>query len=413
MLGGDALLLSLIRYIKGYLRISIIGYSPERFLNLCSHHHIYIWELKPSGNRYEMYMSVAGFRKLKPIIKKTKTKVVILKRYGLPFFLHKYRKRKVFFAGAVGSVFAIYLMSCIIWNIHIEGNFTRTDETILEYLETQGVIHGMRKSKLDCAKIVRDIRKEFHDIIWVSASIEGTRLLIQVKENTDTMKEQEVNKGDFGTDLIASQDGKVVKIVTRSGMPKVKEGDRVKKGDVLVSGRIEILNDAKEVTEYQYQSADADVYIQSSFPYEDHISHIYEKKDYTDRKRTCLFVRMGDYILETGLLSKAYKNADIFMVENRCKLGEHFYLPISYGVKTCKEYEWKKQKRSKEEIQFILTKEFQRFCKDLEKKGVEIVAKDVKIYNENQSASAKGKITLIQKAEERRNTELIHPKGVN
>ena len=413
MLGGDALLLSLIRYIKGYLRISIIGYSPERFLNLCSHHHIYIWGLKPSGNRYEMYMSVAGFRKLKPIIKKTKTKVVILKRYGLPFFLHKYRKRKVFFAGAVGSVFAIYLMSCIIWNIHIEGNFTRTDETILEYLETQGVIHGMRKSKLDCAKIVRDIRKEFHDIIWVSASIEGTRLLIQVKENTDTMKEQEVNKGDPGTDLIASQDGKVVKIVTRSGMPKVKEGDRVKKGDVLVSGRIEILNDAKEVTEYQYQSADADVYIQSSFPYEDHISHIYEKKDYTDRKRTCLFVRMGDYILETGLLSKAYKNADIFMVENRCKLGEHFYLPISYGVKTCKEYEWKKEKRSKEEIQFILTKEFQRFCKDLEKKGVEIVGKDVKIYNENQSASAKGKITLIQKAEERRNTELIHPKGVN
>lgn len=407
------MLLSLIRYIKGYLRISIIGYSPERFLNLCSHHHIYIWGLKPSGNRYEMYMSVAGFRKLKPIIKKTKTKVVILKRYGLPFFLHKYRKRKVFFAGAVGSVFAIYLMSCIIWNIHIEGNFTRTDETILEYLETQGVIHGMRKSKLDCAKIVRDIRKEFHDIIWVSASIEGTRLLIQVKENTDTMKEQEVNKGDFGTDLIASQDGKVVKIVTRSGMPKVKEGDRVKKGDVLVSGRIEILNDAKEVTEYQYQSADADVYIQSSFPYEDHISHIYEKKDYTDRKRTCLFVRMGDYILETGLLSKAYKNADIFMVENRCKLGEHFYLPISYGVKTCKEYEWKKEKRSKEEIQFILTKEFQRFCKDLEKKGVEIVGKDVKIYNENQSASAKGKITLIQKAEERRNTELIHPKGVN
>lgn len=413
MLGGDALLLSLIRYIKGYLRISIIGYSPERFLNLCSHHHIYIWGLKPSGNRYEMYMSVAGFRKLKPIIKKTKTKVVILKRYGLPFFLHKYRKRKVFFAGAVGSVFAIYLMSCIIWNIHIEGNFTRTDETILEYLETQGVIHGMRKSKLDCAKIVRDIRKEFHDIIWVSASIEGTRLLIQVKENTDTMKEQEVNKEDLGTDLIASQDGKVVKIVTRSGMPKVKEGDRVKKGDVLVSGRIEILNDAKEVTEYQYQSADADVYIQSSFPYEDHISHIYEKKDYTDRKRTCFFVRMGGYILETGLLSKAYKNADIFMVENRCKLGEHFYLPISYGVKTCKEYEWKKEKRSKEEIQFILTKEFQRFCKDLEKKGVEIVGKDVKIYNENQSASAKGKITLIQKAEERRNTELIHPKGVN
>ena len=51
-----------------------------------------------------------------------------------------------------------------------------------------------------------------------------------MKENTDTMKEQEVNKEDLGTDLIASQRWKKrVKIVTRSGMPKVKEGDRVKK----------------------------------------------------------------------------------------------------------------------------------------------------------------------------------------
>ena len=32
LLGGDALLLSLIRYIKGYLRISISSvYSPEKF----------------------------------------------------------------------------------------------------------------------------------------------------------------------------------------------------------------------------------------------------------------------------------------------------------------------------------------------------------------------------------------------
>lgn len=407
------MLLSLIRYIKGYLRICIIGYSPERFLNLCSRHHIYIWGLKPSGNRYEMYMSIAGFRKLKPIIRKTKTKVVIVKRYGLPFFLHKYRKRKVFFAGAACCIFSVYLMSCFIWNIHIEGNFTRTDETILEYLESQNVKHGMRKSKLDCAKIVRDIRKEFHDIIWVSASIEGTRLLIQVKENTDTMNEPEGDLEERGTDLIASQEGTVVKIVTRNGVPQVTEGDQVKKGDVLVSGRVELLDDSKKITDYQYRSADADVYIQSSLPYEDHLSFEYDKKEYTDRKQTCFSIRIGEYLVSMGRLSPPYEHTEIYRTENRCRLGEHFYLPLSYGVTTYKEYEWKKKKRNQQEIQFFLTKDFQRFCKDLEKKGVEIVGKDVKIYNENQSACAKGNITLIQKAEERRNTELIHPKGVN
>ena len=117
---------------------------------------------------------------------------------------------------------------------------------------------------------------------------------------------------------------------------------------------------------------------------------------------------MGDYILKTGLLSKAYKNADIFMVENRCKLGEHFYLPISYGVKTCKEYEWKKEKRSKEEIQFILTKEFQIFCKDLEKRSSNSL--NMLKYTMRISLPVERENIFIQKAEERRNTELIYSK---
>ena len=55
------MLLSIIRYIKGYLRIKIIGYSPERFLNLCRHHHIYLWGLTPRMHDYEMFISISGF----------------------------------------------------------------------------------------------------------------------------------------------------------------------------------------------------------------------------------------------------------------------------------------------------------------------------------------------------------------
>lgn len=80
------MLLSLIRYIKGYLRIRIIGYSPERFLNLCSHHHIYLWGLEPCGHHYEMYISVTGFRKLKPIIKKNEDKGSDFKAVRSSFF---------------------------------------------------------------------------------------------------------------------------------------------------------------------------------------------------------------------------------------------------------------------------------------------------------------------------------------
>ncbi|MCB6775682.1 sporulation protein YqfD, partial [Phocaeicola dorei] len=88
-------------------------------------------------------------------------------------------------------------------------------------------------------------------------SIDGSRLKIQIKENEDTF--QEVQKEEKPCDLIAEQDGVITMMVTRSGVPMVHVGDQVKKGDILVSGRIEVCNDAKEVVEYQYEQADADI----------------------------------------------------------------------------------------------------------------------------------------------------------
>lgn len=86
------MLLKIIRYIKGYIRIRVIGYSAERFLNACSHKGIFLWGLKPVGGAYEMNITIKGFRQLKPIIRKTGTKVVIVRRFGLPFFFTQISK---------------------------------------------------------------------------------------------------------------------------------------------------------------------------------------------------------------------------------------------------------------------------------------------------------------------------------
>ena len=50
-----------MRYLRGYVKIQIQGYSPERFLNLCSYHHILIWGLAYEDHCYELCMSVRDF----------------------------------------------------------------------------------------------------------------------------------------------------------------------------------------------------------------------------------------------------------------------------------------------------------------------------------------------------------------
>ena len=121
---------------------------------------------------------------------------------------------------------------------------------------------------MDCDRIVKDIRKEFDDIVWVSAYVTGTRLMIQVKENTDTFSAESSNK-EPSNDIVAEKDGVITSIITRNGVPLVKPGDAVKKGDILVSGKVEVKNDAGEIVNYQYQNADADIEAETDLTYEE------------------------------------------------------------------------------------------------------------------------------------------------
>ena len=427
------MLLKIIRYVKGYIRIRITGYSTERFLNACSHRGIILWGLEPKGRAYEMNISIPGFRKLKPIIRKTGTKVSIVERFGLPFFLHKYRKRKMFFAGALLFAALIFLMSRYIWNIDIRGNLTYTDETLLKFLKTREVENGMRVSEVDCARIVKDIRKEYDDIIWVSASIQGTHLIIQVKENEDTIPAMDEaaspgnpgqnpgdgnpkaaeNPGDGNpeaaenpeqeqpTDIVADRDCVITRIVPRNGIPMVSEGAEVKTGDVLVSGQVPVMDDAGTVVAYQYHESDADIQGRTVIEYQDEMELGYEEKEYYYDKthlpleKNAYFVKIGRYTLEFGNIRNQYRAWEMYGCEKQLCIAENFYLPISYGKKTARPYESDEIKYTKEELQQRLSRKFQQYCKDLEKKGVEIIENDVKIYTGSQKAEAKGRLTVL------------------
>lgn len=175
----------MLRYIlnnlAGYLRIRVEGYSPERFLNLCCYHGIFLWNLRPAKGAYEMNIRVRDFRRLRPMVRKSRAKVRIIQKRGVPFFIHKYRGRKLFFTGSVIAICLIFLLSSFIWRIQIDGNLARTDEVLLSFLTEKGIACGMAKKNVDCDRIEKDIRMEYDDIIWVSAYVHGSCLKIKVR----------------------------------------------------------------------------------------------------------------------------------------------------------------------------------------------------------------------------------------
>ena len=394
------MLISLFRYIQGYLKIRVTGYSPERFLNLCKNKKIDVWGLEAGNNAYDMYIKLSGFRKLKPILRKTQTKVSILERYGLPFYFHHYRKRKLFFTGLFICLSIIYSMTFFIWNIDLEGNQTITDNVLMEYLKSEKIYHGMSKKKVDCEQISKDIRKTFHEIIWVSASLDGTRLFIHVKENADTFVENDDEK--VASDIISDKAGTVVEMITRNGVPQVSVGSNVAQGDVLVSGTVDVLNDAKEIVSHNYVTADADIILQTVVNYDDFIGKTYEQKKYTDKKRRAFYFKFGKRTFCFGFLKNKFENKDIQGGESQFCIGENFYLPIYIGYKKIYEYEYETLEYSKEEMETLLKKKFEEYCKELEGNGSEILEKNFKISHEEKGTNGTATLTLLESAGIRR-----------
>ena len=267
----------------------------------------------------------------------------------------------------------------------------------------------MLKSKVDCPGIVKAMRKEYNDIVWVSASIDGSRLNVQVKENEDTFREEDVSVSpeENPTDLIASADGVITEIVTRSGVPQVHVGDTVKKGDLLVLGRVEVVNDSQEVIGYQYHASDADIFADTQIEYSDSISLTYQKKVYDGKKKFQPFIRLWDKTISVGSIRNKYKNSETFTSETQMKIGENFYLPFSYGMKTAKSYSFVEQTYTDEEARQILSRNFHRFCEELEEKGVQIRENSVKIQLHENSAVASGILYLNERITEETDTEIL------
>ena len=81
-------------YLQGFLRITIEGYYIERFINICKNKKIAIWNLKRNSNiTLSLNVRIKEFKQICKIAKKTGCKLKIKNKKGLPFLLHKYKRR--------------------------------------------------------------------------------------------------------------------------------------------------------------------------------------------------------------------------------------------------------------------------------------------------------------------------------
>ena len=272
----------ILSYLSGYVRIKISGKHAERFFTLCAFHNIRIWNLVSCDDWYEGNISRKDFLRLRPVLRKSRASIRIIKKYGCLFWFRRHKKRKLFLGGCIASIFLLLFLSLRVWNIQIVGNVSCSDEQMIEYLDRSGIKYGTKKSDVNCKSLAAQIRNEFDAFSWVSTELKGTVLYIQVKENPVSnilpIKTEYKENENASSSLYAMFDGTIRSIFVRNGVSLVAAGDEVKKGKILVSGAVPVYNDAGEISSFQYVESDADIVIERKVKYDRKLSSDFRRK---------------------------------------------------------------------------------------------------------------------------------------
>ncbi len=393
------MLMKLVNWFCGYLCVRIRGTAPERFINLCFSKRIYIWDLKRVEEDYQFHISIKNYKKLRPIAKKTGIIPRITLKIGFPFIRYRYRKRVGFVLGFILCAVLVWIMSLYIWDISILGGSKYTPEAMLKFLNENHIYTGVQKSRVGCQEIEEEIRLAYPDIGWVSAEIKGTRLIIKI---TETNMPAPAGAAIEPSHIVATKNGIVKSIITRTGTPVVREGDVVKKGDILVSGILTIKSDFDEIIRYEPVVADADIICKSYYDYKESFSLNYERRDFTGKHKKGFYLILFGKKLFLYNPRYSYDYYDIIVNENAVHVTDTFYLPLRYGDITIREYKLTKKKYSEEEATAIAQARLDRYFKRLSENGVIITENNVKITIENNTCIAQGRILVEEPAWEYR-----------
>lgn len=236
------------KYSKGVIIIEIQSLMPERFINLLWKNKIYVKNIKKLNiTTMIMEINLSDYNKIEDIVKRTNTKVKIIKRRGIAFYMIKLRRRSTLAVGSIIFVAIIFYLSTFIWSIDIDSEHNLSPYEIRQQLFAWGIKPGTSKKSINVYEIEDKLIKSNDSIMWVRARIEGSSLKISAEERQSP---PDIIPQDSPCNLVALKDGEVVRVYTSAGTAVVKKNDIVKKGQLLVKGE-----QGKEGLTYQVHAA--------------------------------------------------------------------------------------------------------------------------------------------------------------
>lgn len=317
----------LFRYLFGYIVVEICGAAPQWALNLLLRRRIPFWNIKWQDQlTVHLCICEKDLKDTRCVCEKAMCDIQVLKQIGTRYTLRGVRRRPVLLVGLLcGFLLAAYLQTHVLF-YQVVGNITVPKEEILRQLQVLDVGFGTWGPSIRPQHLKDHLLQTIPQLQWVSVVQNGCRAQVIVRERT-VMPETENRKSV--AHVVASRGGIITSQSVLAGQAMQKVGDTVTKGQLLVSGFVDLERTVLP------QHAQAEIYARTWYETTSVLPDNRMKKASGAKVGRCIWLRVGEKRLKICGNSGIYDGAcDKMSNSITVTLPGGWMLPVSLDIQT-------------------------------------------------------------------------------
>lgn len=300
--------------LKNVVQIKITGKNCLRYIQRLAKLQIEMWDIKKIS-RNEINLTIYE-KDLETIYKhKTIYEIAILNYYGPIKAKQTIKKYEILlFCLLVGLVLLIFLTN-IIFKVEVIHNDKKMRDLLITELEKYDLKpYKMVKTYEEIEQIKKRILEKYRDQIeWLEIEKNGTKYTVRVEERIKNKQTEKLPDRH----IVAKENATILEIDAEQGDVLKKVGDYVKKGDIIISGNIDLYEETKAIT-----SAKGVIYGETWYQVKTTVPKHYYKQTKTKNTKNWYYLKVGNKTI--NLFHKSYQNS----IKKQQILLKHNILPI-------------------------------------------------------------------------------------
>ncbi len=245
--------LKVIDFLFGSCTMEATGTFCERIINIASQKGIFLRDItRTDEGSITFTVSRQGAEILLCEPLREGSSVKVLQKSGLPYIFSSRKGRIVTLAAPLLIFLLLFLSTQFIWHVNVIDATVEEEELILKELKRLGVKRGALKASIDQSNVKNQILIDNPSLMWLWVDLRGASAIVKFahREAAPPLFDE-----DEFYNVYSTCDAVITKIIPTNGIAKVKVGETVLKGQLLIEGTMP--SDAETI---KYIHASGEVY---------------------------------------------------------------------------------------------------------------------------------------------------------